>query len=96
MAYFKEKLLPISKLFVNGLTSITATGLSDLLNTCRDHLKILEAALMNQDQLTGTFCLALAHSFNLEELDLTGDINIGDDGISVLHKGEVKVDNNHT
>jgi len=34
MAHFKEKILPISKLFVNGLTGITHVGMTDLLHAC--------------------------------------------------------------
>lgn len=45
--YFKDKVLPLTKLFVNGLASITSKGLSDLLNSCKDTLRILESALMN-------------------------------------------------
>jgi len=44
---FKDKTIPISKLFVNGLTSITSAGLYEIINCCKDTLKILEAGLMN-------------------------------------------------
>ncbi len=87
---FHEVTLPISKLFVNGLTSITAAGLSELLNSCKQTLKILEASLMNQEYMTGAFCGPLSFCFHLEELDLTGDINVGDDGLSHLPKGDIK------
>lgn len=32
--------------------------------------------------MNGHFCFALSHCFNLEELDLTGDSFVADDGIS--------------
>ena len=35
MACFKDKVLPIKKLFVNGLTGISAVGLTELINSCR-------------------------------------------------------------
>lgn len=47
LSYFKEKHRPISKLFVNGLTSITSSGLIDIISTCKESLRILEATLMN-------------------------------------------------
>lgn len=59
MSYFKDKNLPISKLFVNGLTSISTHGLSDLLSSCKDTLKLFEAALMNQESMNGAFCSVL-------------------------------------
>jgi hypothetical protein len=69
-------------LFVNGLTGITAHGLADIITASNESLQILEASLMNQEQMTGAFCSALSKAFHLEELDLTGDCNVGDDGIS--------------
>lgn len=47
MGYFKDKNRPITKLFVNGLTSISGVGLGELISCCKVDLKILEAALMN-------------------------------------------------
>lgn len=35
-------------------------------------------------------CNAIMNCFNLEELDLTGDVNIQDDGILHLTKGEIR------
>ena len=90
MLSFKDRTLPLRKVFVNGLTGITAGGLTELINCCKTSLKIFEAALMDQEQMTGAFCQALAYAFALEELDLSGDSSIGDDGIAVLPKGEVK------
>jgi hypothetical protein len=40
--------------------------------------------------MNGAFCHAVAHSFELEELDITGNSHVGDDGIMLLPKGEVK------
>lgn len=40
--------------------------------------------------MTGAFCGPLSFCFHLEELDLTGDINVGDDGLSHLPKGDIK------
>jgi len=40
------------------------------------------------------FCQAVAYCFQLEELDLTGDVNVGDEGILVLPKGDIKLENN--
>ena len=87
---FKERSIGIKKLFVNGLTGISAAGLSELINACKGSLRILEAALMDQESMTGAFCNALSHAFYLEELDLSGDSSIGDDGIVSLPKGETK------
>ena len=85
---FKGQTLPITKLFVNGLTAITAIGLTDLVASCVDTLKVLEAGLM--EQLTGQFCHPLSHAFGLEELDLTGDSNVSDEFLAQLSKGEIK------
>ena len=63
-----------------------------ILETCTLNLKVLEAALMDQETMTGSFCTVLSHAFHIEELDLTGNLHIGDDGISTLPRGEVKND----
>ncbi len=47
LTHFKERKLPIKKLFVNGMISISSAGLSDLINTCQSTLKIFEAGLMD-------------------------------------------------
>jgi len=46
--------------------------------------------------MTGAFCGAISYAFNLEELDLTGNVNVGDDGLSLLPKGDVKIENNQS
>ncbi len=56
MSHFKGKTIPLKKVFVNGLTSISAAGLSDLVHSCLESLKIFEAALMDQEGMTGAFC----------------------------------------
>ena len=48
---------------------------------------------MDQESMTGAFCAPLSRCFNLEELDLTGDVNVGDDGIQQLPRGDVLVEN---
>ena len=53
---FKERSIGIKKLFVNGLTGISAAGLSELINACKGSLRILEAALMDQETMTGAIC----------------------------------------
>jgi hypothetical protein len=47
MHAFNEKVYPVTKLFVNGMTSITAIGLHEVILSCRATLKILEASLMS-------------------------------------------------
>jgi hypothetical protein len=47
LIFFREKLLPIKNLFVNGLISITSVGMIDLINSCKGTLRIFEAALMD-------------------------------------------------
>ena len=94
LASFKDKQFPIAKLFINGLTGITAAGLSELLNSCLATLKVFEGALMNQEAMTAAFCPVLSHAFHLEEIDLTGNLNIGDEGIAALSKGDIKGENN--
>ena len=42
--------------------------------------------------MTGLFCAAISHAFELEELDFTGDTNVGDEGINFLTKGEIKIE----
>lgn len=42
--------------------------------------------------MIGQFCVTLSNCFKLEELDLTGNCNVGDDGIAALSKGEIKVE----
>lgn len=86
----------MAKLFVNGLTSITAQGLSELIGCCKDTLKVLEASLMNQEHMTAAFCVPLSFCFHLEELDFTGNVNMGDDGLSALPKGDVKNEQGHS
>ncbi len=51
---------------------------------------------MNQEHMTAAFCLPLSFCFHLEELDLTGNLNMGDDGLSVLPKGDVKNEQGHS
>jgi len=34
LIYFKDKLFPLTKLFLNGLTGITSSGLSEVIHTC--------------------------------------------------------------
>lgn len=46
--------------------------------------------------MTGAFCTTLSHAFHLEELDLSGNTSIGDDGIMFLPKGEIKDDHGKT
>jgi hypothetical protein len=94
MSHFKGKSLPINTLILNGLTGISSNGLSDIIICCQESLRIFEAGLMNQDAMNGNFCHALAQCFGLEELDLTGDVNIMDDGMSHLHRGEIKGEGN--
>jgi hypothetical protein len=89
---FHDKALAITKLFVNGLTGITSAGLHELINCCKSSLKILEAGLMNQEHMNGSFCQPLSFAFLLEELDLTGNVHVGDEGLSLLPKGDVKND----
>ena len=88
LQFFKNKNLPIKKLFINGLVKASNAGLTDILMACRPTLKILEAGFMDQETVTGAFCVSLAQAFELQELNLTGCSNIGDDGISALPKGE--------
>jgi hypothetical protein len=45
---------------------------------------------MDQESLNGAFCQSLSMCFSLEELDLTGCAHVGDDGINLLPKGEVR------
>jgi hypothetical protein len=51
---------------------------------------------MNQETMTAAFCPVLSHAFHLEELDLTGDLNIGDEGIAALSKGDIKDEKNQS
>ena len=46
---FKEKVLPLSKLIVHGLTGITSLGLSELISTCKETLRVFEGGLMDQE-----------------------------------------------
>jgi Leucine Rich repeat len=93
---FKDKHFPISKLFINGLTGISSQGVADLVGTCIETLRIFEASLLTQESMQSHFCTVLSHAFHLEELDLTGDSNIGDEGIAALSKGDIKLENNQT
>jgi len=90
LQFFKNKHLPIRKLFINGLVKASNVGLTDIVVACRSTLKILEAGFMDQETVTGAFCVPLAQAFELQELHLTGCSNIGDDGISALPKGEIR------
>lgn len=86
--HFTGKHRPIIQLFVNGLTSITSVGFTNLIKTCTGSLKILEAAFMDQEHMTGAMCHPISHAFELQELDLTGNSNVSDDGVIQLVKGE--------
>jgi hypothetical protein len=90
LQFFKNKNLPIRKLFINGLAKASNAGLIDIVTSCRPHLRILEAGFMDQETVTGAFCVPLSLAFELQELDLTGCSNIGDDGIAALPKGEIR------
>lgn len=59
-------------------------------------MKVFEAALMHQESMNSGFCVALSHAFHLEEIDLTGDVHVGDDGLSALSKGDIKLENNQS
>lgn len=59
MHHFKEKVIPIKKLFVNGLTSVSSAGISTLIHACTPTLRILEAALNDQETLNGQVCHAI-------------------------------------
>ena len=82
--------MPIRRLFINGLKLATSVGLSHIIHCCQKSVKVLECGYMDQETLNGQFCQAISMCFNLEELDLTGCSNVGDDGINLLPKGEVK------
>lgn len=89
--YFKERALPIKKLFVNGLTSLTGSGLADMIQACTATLRIFEGGYMDQEGMVGAvFCNTLAHCFELEEIDLSGDVMLDDNSIMLLPKGELK------
>ena len=90
MHHFKDRTLPIKKLFINGLTSLSALGLSEILQACQKSVRILEAAFLDQETMNSQICHPISHCFELEELDLTGNCHIGDDGITQLPKGELK------
>jgi len=42
--------------------------------------------------MNGAFCNALAFCFGLEEIDISGDKNVGDEGLSALYKGDIKIE----
>ena len=84
----------IEHLAVNGLRGITALGLTEIITANQKSLVVLEASLMDQEQMNGQFLQAVSLCFNLEQLDLTGDINIDDMGIAHLSKGEQKNEQN--
>lgn len=87
---FHDKHIPIRRLFINGLKLVSSVGISHIIHCCQHSLKILECAFMDQEILNGAFCQSLSMCFILEELDLTGCSNVGDDGINLLPKGEMK------
>jgi hypothetical protein len=65
LQFFKNKQLPIRKLFINGLIKASNAGLTDIVIACRPHLKILEAGFMDQETVTGAFCVTLSLAFEL-------------------------------
>lgn len=91
LMHFEKKTLPLTSLFVNGLTGITSVGLNILIGSCFDTLVELEAALMEQSDMKIDFFNNLAKCHNLEFLDLTGDTNVDDMGFSILAKYEITV-----
>mmetsp|Transcript_14781 Transcript_14781/g.14381 ORF Transcript_14781/g.14381 Transcript_14781/m.14381 type:complete len:87 (+) Transcript_14781:1373-1633(+) len=82
----------MQELILNGLTGISALGLSDIISTSKGTLRVFEGGLMDQDSMNGSFCVPLSFAFELEELDLTGTKNVGDEGIGALLKGDIKVE----
>ncbi len=87
---FHDKKIPIRRLFINGLKLVSAVGISHIIHSCKHSLKILECAYIDQETLNGAFCQSISMCFSLEELDLTGCSNVGDDAINLLPKGEVR------
>ena len=46
---FHGKTLPISQLYINGLTQVSNEGVTNIIASCFETLKILEAALLSQE-----------------------------------------------
>jgi hypothetical protein len=44
--HFRERKLPLKKLFVNGLTGLTGHGLADIIGACTGTLRIFEGGYM--------------------------------------------------
>lgn len=52
---------------------------------------------MDQPTVTGgPFCQAISKCFNLVSLDLTGDVNIDDNSINSLTRGDMMIDEKMT
>ena len=49
MLYFKDKIFPLQQIYVNGLTGISGLGITNLINTCHETLRVFEAGLIDKD-----------------------------------------------
>lgn len=47
LLHFKERTLPLKKLFINGMIGATGLGLGEVINSCKSTLRICEAGYLD-------------------------------------------------
>lgn len=91
LAHFTGKTYPLDSLSINGCNGISGPGLKLLLNSFKDTLLDLEAALNDQQIFNSCFMETLGFCLNLETLDLGGSNDINDEGFRQLANAQITV-----
>lgn len=73
---------------MNGCTGVSAVGMAIIIGSCSQTLLDFEGACNDQPEMNNKLLEKLAVCWNLENLDLTGCVNLDDQGFVMLSKGE--------
>ena len=76
---FEGNTYPLESLIINGCNGISGPGLKVLLESFKETIYEIEAAIMDQESFSSAFVETLAHCTRLQLLDLTGSNGVGDD-----------------
>lgn len=88
---FNEKTVALQSIVMNDCSGITSLGMIALINSCQQTLLDFEVANNDQPDVNNTFMAKLAMCWNLESLDITGCVNVDDQGFAALSKGEAQL-----
>lgn len=89
LSSFSDKTVALQSIVINDCPGITAAGLIVLINSCQQTLMDFEAANNDQPEVNNSLLAKLGTCWNLESLDITGCVNIDDQGFVALSKGEI-------